>query len=527
MAPAALVAPSAAPDFTPSCSQSIKSHNPIVTALDLNIGEVTVENLQRLYACDAATPADVVRATYRKLHSHLDKAVWITLVPESEALAAAEQLARQYPEPVSRPPLYGVTFSVKDSIDIAGLPTTLACPTYAYTATQTAPVVQRLVSAGAILIGKTNLDQFATGLNGTRSPYGIPRCVHDSDYVSGGSSSGSVVSVAAGLVAFAVATDTAGSTRVPAALNGMVGLKPTLGTISTVGLVPACKTADCITVIAKTVQSARMALSTMRAYDENDVYARDEAQLSVLAAQPSWWDASNNGRVRYALPPPDVVSAALSEPYAALFHKVTAKLPTMSFMDTEHGAGFDYSPFASANAMLYGSSIVAQRLVAFKSYMDTHSTEGMHPVVRDIFSASQGFDAVRAYEDMFTLAEYKRKAARQFRFPSPSSSTGREGIDVLVVPSTATHPTVAEILADPIELNKRLGSFTHFVNLLDLCAVSVPIGGTWTSRNGKKMPFGVTLISTSGRDEDLLQLGQRLMSESWDESEGLIGNSLL
>ncbi|KAI6784129.1 uncharacterized protein J7T54_004675 [Emericellopsis cladophorae] len=536
MAPAALVAPSAAPDFKFTAQAIKKSHHSTTaaSALDLDIGEVTVENIQRLYACDAATPTDVVRATYRQIHSHPDKAVWITLVPESKALAAAEQLERQYPDPGSRPPLYGVNFSVKDSIDIAGLPTTLACPTYAYTAAQTAPVVQRLLSAGAILIGKTNLDQFATGLNGTRSPYGMPRCVHDSDYVSGGSSSGSVVSVAAGLVAFAVATDTAGSTRVPAALNGMVGVKPTLGTISTVGLVPACKTADCITVIAKTVQSARMALRTMCAYDENDVYARDEAQLSVLAAQPSWWDASSNGRVRYALPPPDAVSAALSEPYAALFHKVTTKLPTISFMDPDHGAGFDYSPLASANAMLYGSSIVAQRLVAFKSYMDTHSMEGMHPVVRDIFRASQGFDAVRAYEDMFTLAEYKRKTARQFRCPpsssssfssssasSSSSAAGRGGIDVLVVPSTATHPTVAEILADPIELNKRLGSFTHFVNLLDLCAVSVPIGGTWISRNGKTMPFGVTLISTPGRDEDLLELGQRLMSESW-ESEDIV-----
>jgi len=515
MAPAALVDPG----FT-SCSQAIKkSHQSTTAALDLDIEEVTVENLQNLYARNATTPADVVRSTYRQIHHHPDRAVWITLVPESEVLAAAEQLERQYPDPGSRPPLYGVTFSVKDSIDIAGLPTTLACPTYAYTATQTAPVVQRLLSAGALLIGKTNLDQFATGLNGTRSPYGMPRCVHDSDYVSGGSSSGSVVSVAAGLVAFAVATDTAGSTRVPAALNGMVGLKPTLGTISTVGLVPACKTADCITIIAKTVQSARTALRTMRAYDENDVFARDETQLSALAAQPSWWDASNNGRVRYALPPPDVVSAALSEPYAALFHKVTTKLPTISFMDAAHAAGFDYSPFASANAMLYGSSIVAQRLVAFKSYLDTHSMEGMHPVVRDIFSASQGFDAVRAYEDMFTLAEYKRKAARQFCCPSSSSPAGRGGIDVLVVPSTATHPTVAEILADPMELNKRLGSFTHFVNLLDLCAVSVPIGGTWTSRNGKTMPFGVTLISRPGRDEDLLELGQRLMGVSWDEPD--------
>ncbi|KAI9150785.1 Allophanate hydrolase [Paramyrothecium foliicola] len=479
-----------------------------VTELEFGDRNVAIENLERLYAGNSVTPRDVVRSVYRRIAAYEDKAVWITLVPEAKALAAAEELEQNYPETNSRPPLYGIPFSVKDSIDIAGLPTTLACPTFAYTATQTAPVVQRILSAGGILIGKTNLDQFATGLNGTRSPYGSPRCVHDADYVSGGSSSGSVVSVAADLVSFAVATDTAGSTRVPAALNGVVGLKPTLGTISTVGLVPACKTADCITIIAKTVQTTRAALKAMRAYDENDVYARDDLQLSLLAAQPSWWDARRDGKVRYALPPSDLVSSVLSEPYLQLYRNVLGKLSTTGFMQEEEI--FDYTPFSSANAMLYGSSIVSQRIVAFKSYLDSHGMDDLHPVIREIFSASDGFDAVRAYEDIFALAEYKRKAAKQFR---SSTSLSGKSIDVLIVPSTATHPTVAEILADPVELNKRLGTFTHFVNLLDLCAVAVPVGGKWISKNGKAMPFSITLISTPGRDEDLLELGQRLMNE--------------
>ncbi|KFA71201.1 hypothetical protein S40288_03853 [Stachybotrys chartarum IBT 40288] len=494
-------------------SNGFKSRHAADHAVDLDREGMTIENCERLYAQTSTTPSDVVRSVYKRIAEYTDKAVWITLVPESEALESAQQLAKQYPDPTSRPPLYGIPFSVKDSIDIAGLPTTLACPSFAYTATQTAPVVQRILAAGGILIGKTNLDQFATGLNGTRSPYGMPRCVHDADYVSGGSSSGSVISVAAGLVAFTVATDTAGSTRVPSALNGMVGLKPTLGTISTVGLVPACKTADCITIIARTVQSTRMALKAMQAYDENDVYARDELQLSALASQPSWWDARNDCIVRYALPPSALVDAALSEPYAALFNNVVRRLPSLSFLKPVKEFEFDYTPFASANAMLYGSSIVSQRIVAFKSYLDSQGRDGLHPVIRDIFGASDGFDAVRAYEDIFTLAEYKRKAARQFR---SSASPSRGGIDVLIVPSTATHPTVAEILADPIELNKRLGSFTHFVNLLDLCAVAVPVGGTWTSKNGKAMPFSITLISTPGHDQDLLELGQRLMCTSWN-----------
>ncbi|RKU40473.1 hypothetical protein DL546_000594 [Coniochaeta pulveracea] len=468
-------------------------HNASVLAIDWDYEDVTIEYLQSLYACNSITPSDVVRLVYRRIEEHWDKAAWITLVSEAEAMAAARRLVERYPDAESRPPLYGVPFSVKDSIDIAGLPTTLACPSYAYTAAQTAPVVQRILAAGGILIGKTNLDQFATGLNGTRSPYGAPRCVYDADYVSGGSSSGSVVSVAAGLVCFTVATDTAGSTRVPAALNGVVGLKPTLGTISTVGLVPA-------------------SLDVMRGYDEDDVYARDSLQLSVLAAQSSWWDARGDGKVRYALPPADLVAAALSGPYRLLFRSVLTKLAGLSFMTPTEEGRFDYTPFASANAMLYGSSVVSQRIVAFKPYLTSHGMDGLHPVIREIFRASDGFDAVRAYEDIFSLAEYKRNAARQFR-SSISPTAG--GIDVLIVPSTAVHPTVAEIVADPIELNKRLGSFTHFVNLLDLCAVAVPVGGTWVNKNGNAMPFSITLISTPGHDEDLLELGQRLMSERW------------
>jgi allophanate hydrolase len=237
--------------------------------------DLSIERLRESYHQKTITPSDVVRTVYTRIANYPDKAVWITLIDQKIALERAQKLSQQYPEADARPALYGIPFSVKDSIDIADMPTTLACPSYTYTATTTAPVVQRILDAGGILIGKTNLDQFATGLNGTRSPYGMPRCVRDPEYISGGSSSGGVVSVGAHLVSFAVTIDTAGSTRVPAALNGLVGLKPTLGTISTVGLVPACKTADCVTIIAPTIETSREALDVLQSYDEDDVYARE------------------------------------------------------------------------------------------------------------------------------------------------------------------------------------------------------------------------------------------------------------
>ena len=478
--------------------------------------DLSIEHLQESYRQKALTPSDVVRLVYRRIANHPDKATWITLVDQDVALERARNLSHQYPETEANPALYGIPFSVKDSIDIAGMPTTLACPSYAYTATTTAPVVQRILDAGGILIGKTNLDQFATGLNGTRSPYGIPRCVRDPEYISGGSSSGAAVSVGAHLVSFAVATDTAGSTRVPAALNGLVGLKPTLGTISTVGLVPACKTADCITIIAPTIETARCALETMQSYDEDDVYAREPQELACFAQQPPWSLSDPTRSLRYGLPPQTLINSTLSPPYTNLFSRFLASLNGNT--ELSHSRTFDYTPFDQANALLYGSSIVSQRIVAFNEYLSTHGHDRLNPAVKTIFQASTGFDAVQAYSDIFTLKKLKRLAHRAFRGGPASSSPvedreaeADERTDVLIVPSTTTHPTVEEMLADPLELNKRLGTFTHFVNLLDLSAVSVPIKMSWIGGNGKRMPFGVTLIALPGRDRDLLELGKVLM----------------
>ncbi|KAL2827357.1 amidase signature domain-containing protein [Aspergillus cavernicola] len=453
-----------------------------------------IASLKELYSAHKITPCDIVNQVYDRVESYHDKAVWIHLVPREDALETATVLAAKYAnQPL--PPLYGVPFSVKDSIDIAGIPTTVACPSYAYTPDQTAPVVQRVLDAGGILIGKANLDQFATGLVGHRSPYGTPRCVFDSDYISGGSSSGSAISVGSNQVSFAIATDTAGSTRVPATLNGLVGLKPTLGTLSTVGLVPACKTADCITVIARTIEDAREAWQVMKGYDEEDPYARPS--LPVLPSFPA--------SIKFGIPPPDLLSI-LSPAYANLFSQCIDELSSSS-MGLQQ-ARVDYAPFQLANDMLYGSSIVAQRLVAFDDYLEDHGLSNLHPVIKTIFELSSGFDAARAYKDIFNLALYKRQAERQFR----------GNIDILIVPSTVTHFTVAEIEEDPIERNKLMGSFTHFVNLLDLCAVAVPTG-KWRNPKGYLMPFGITLIGQAGRDLELMRLGENIVQHMSLHSE--------
>ncbi|KIW65261.1 allophanate hydrolase [Phialophora macrospora] len=476
-----------------------------------------VVDLRASYAARRLSPVDVVRHVYDRIATYPDPAVWITLVPREEAIRRAEQLIAEYKyndddtgRDLILPPLFGIPFSVKDSIDVAGLPTTLACPTFAYQATETAPAIARLLAAGAILVGKTNLDQFATGLAGVRSPHGAPRCVHDRAYISGGSSSGSAVSVAASLVSFTVCTDTGGSTRVPAALNGVVGLKPSLGTISNVGVVPACRNIDCVCVMARRVRDVRAVWDVVRAFDERDIFARRH-----LPPWPAWRDP-----IRFAIPPQDVLRAVLAPAYAELFGKIVDVLRRQghtqhqaqdqdqeeeghtSWRVVEASASFDYTPFAAANQMLHDSSIMAQRLLTFEPYIQAHGLESLDPAIAQTFrqGLAKGFSATRAYADIFTLAGHKRAAEVQFR----------EHTDVLVVPSTVDHFTVAQLQEEPMARNAAMGPFAHFVNLLDLAAVSVPVGW-WVGQNGKKLPFGVTVVGQAGKDEELMDFGEKIM----------------
>jgi allophanate hydrolase len=462
-----------------------------MTAPPQHLTSLEVTHLQTQYTTNKLSPVDVVRQVYERIASYHDKAVWIYLVPESEAVRYAEGLVEKYQHSKSQlPPLFGVPFSVKDSIDVAGLQTTLACPSFGYTASATAPVVARLLSAGGILIGKTNLDQFATGLAGVRSPYGAPRCVFDADYISGGSSSGSAVSVGASLVSFTVCTDTGGSTRVPAAFNGLVGLKPTLGTISAEGINPACKNIDCVCVITKTVGDAEQVWTVMKWFDENDIFARRQ-----LPTWDPWHDP-----VRFAIPSQDLLQG-LSPAYAGLFTQTVAALTNESKWCTL-SKSFDYTPFARANDMLYDASIVSQRLLAFDPYIKMHGLEKLDPAIKATFESAMEnrFSAVRAYEDIFNLALYKRQAEIQFR----------DNVDILIVPSTVNQFTVAQLEEEPMTRNKAMGRFTNFVNMLDLAAIAVPVGW-WKSKNGKDLSFGVTLIGQAGKEKELMAFGKKLM----------------
>lgn len=289
-----------------------------------------------------------------------------------------------------------------------------------------------------------------------------------------------------------IGTDTAGSTRIPAAYNGLVGLKPTLGTISTVGLIPACKTADCVTVLSKTVQDARIAYSVMNWFDLEDDFAREHLPPRPALAVPA---------VRFGVPPADLLQVLQPE-YSDLFKKALERLETKAWPGSKR-VKIDYAPFEQANGMLYGSSIVAQRLDAFKEYLAKHGMSKLHPVIREIFEASSGWDATKAYTDLFTLAHYRRKAEIQFR----------ENMDILVVPSTARHWKVSEIDEEPLGRNKLNGSFSHFVNLLDLSAIAIP-AGTWKNPKGRNMPFSITLIGQAGRDEELMQLAERFLASA-------------
>jgi len=446
-----------------------------------------IPHLRAGYAAGTFSPDDVVRQVQHSISLYHDKAVWIHLVPETELLVRSQELAAIQRSSKTLPPLFGIPFSVKDSIDVAGLPTTLACPSFAYTAETNALVVDRILQAGGVLIGKTNLDQFATGLTGTRSPYGAPRCALDSDYISGGSSSGSAVSVAASLVSFAICTDTGGSTRVPAALNGIIGLKPTLGCISTTGVFPACKNIDCVCIMARTIDDAETVWSVAEYFDSTDPFARREI--------PSWppWSSP----VRVGVPAVEALQT-LSPVYSSLFQETMAGVfSNAQFAITE----FDYSPFEKANQMLYDSSIVAQRLLAFKDYISSHGLELLHPAIRATFETAEAnaFDAVKAYADIFQLSQHKRDAEVEFK-----------NIDILVVPSTVCHWTMSELRDDPMERNKVMGKFTSFVNLLDLCGISVPVR-TWRSANDNVMSFGVTIIAQAGRDAEVMEIGRKIM----------------
>jgi allophanate hydrolase len=429
-----------------------------VRAREISAEQVAAEALARRSAYDAAQPE-----------------TWITRVAPERVLEAARAIDARVAAG-ERLPLAGVPFAVKDNIDVAGLATTAACPAAAFTPARSATIVSRLEAAGAVLIGKTNLDQFATGLVGVRSPYGACGCVYNRAYVSGGSSAGSAVAVAAGVVAFALGTDTAGSGRVPAAFNHLIGLKPTKGRWSTRGLVPACRSLDCVSVFASNVADAALVDQTLAAFDAEDVYARAAPQVPRIdsprigVARPGQLDFSGDAQSQ------------------ALFDAARVRFERLGGAPAE----VDIAPLLACAELLYSGAWLAERTAALGALLKSNPA-AIHPVVRAIVEKGAALTAVEAFEGAYALKAFERAAAALWR-----------DIDVLILPTTPTIYRIADVRADPIALNAALGRYTNFVNLLDMSAIAMPAGF-----RADNTGFGVTLIGPAWAEPTLLALAAR------------------
>ena len=438
--------------------------------------KLDLTSLRAAYASGQSSEA-VIEYVYQQIEITGVRPVWISLVPREQALARTAALSKSDPVEL---PLCGVPFAVKDNIDVVGMATTAGCPAFSYQPSASATVVKLLEAAGAILIGKTNLDQFATGLVGVRSPYGACASVFDDRYIAGGSSSGSAVAVAKGLVSFSLGTDTAGSGRVPAAFNNLVGLKPTRGALSTSGVVPACRSLDCVSIFALTCDDAQRVFNAACGFDASDPYSRPFTD----AATP--WLA---GSFRFGVPKSDQLEFLGDNAANWLYQEATRALESLGGQRVE----FDFAPFRAVADLLYSGPWVAERLAAIRPFFES-SPEAVHPVVRAIIGGASKFSAVDTF-----LAQYRLEELR-----GVAHAAWRE-LDLLFLPTTATTYTILEVAADPVRLNTNLGFYTNFVNLLDLSAVAVPAG---FRSNG--LPFGVSLIAPAQTDRALLSLADRL-----------------
>ncbi|KXU33758.1 allophanate hydrolase [Sphingobium sp. 22B] len=410
------------------------------------------------------------------LYDAVQPQIWISRVAPDALIEAARTVDARVAAGEALP-LAGVPFAVKDNIDVQGLDTTAACPAFTYRPKASATVVERLIAAGAICVGKTNLDQFATGLNGTRSPYGSPRNAYNLSYVSGGSSSGSSVAVAAGLVAFALGTDTAGSGRVPAAFQHLIGFKPSKGRWSNSGLVPACRTLDCITAFTSDTADARLVDSIAAGFDAADPYSKPLADRPI-------------GRKRIGVPRRDQRAFFGDAQSEYLYDRALDRLSTLAEL-----VEIDYAPLQEAAQLLYGGPWVAERTAAIADLLADHP-HAIDPTVREVVEPGLEISAVDLFNGIYRLAELKRHA-----------DTLWESIDLLAFPTTGTTYRVAELKAAPIALNSALGFYTNFVNLLDMAAVAVP-AGIRSNATG----FGITLIGPADSDVALLDAADAYIS---------------
>ncbi|KAK4195690.1 putative hydrolase [Triangularia verruculosa] len=461
--------------------------------------EETLPSMDQLlieYRQGVRCPTEVVQSLYRRIkqYENIDPAVWIHLEPETSVMKDALELVNEYKgKPL--PTLYGIPFSVKDTIDVAGIPTTAACPSYTYIPEVSAPAVQHVLDAGGLFIGKVNLDQLTTGLSGCRSPYGVSHSVFSSKHVSGGSSSGSAVSVGAKLVSFGLATDTAGSGRVPAAFNGIVGFKPTKGTVSARGLVPACQTLDTITVVAPSVSEARKVWQIIARHDPEDLYSKLPHTL------PTWhidYRGPRVGGFTFAVTPPASLEVCTKE-YRQLFSSAISTLQSCGGTLRE----VDYAPFSAAGDLLYQGSLLHERIHCIGHRFLQSNFSNLHPVIRELFfkALSNPPSAYDVFRDQALQTQLTREVQGVF-------DVLKGGVDVLVVPTTTQHPTIEEMEADPLRLNRELGAFTHCANVVDLCGSSVPAGiWVWKGEDAEReMPFGITILGGSGFDAKVFDI---------------------
>jgi allophanate hydrolase len=429
----------------------------------------TLDALRDRYAARPEDVLDVVEDVLARIDASPDPAIFISRVAPEELRAAARDLLARAPDPALLP-LWGAPFVVKDNIDVSGSETTAGCPAYAYRAEADATVVEKLKAAGALLVGKTNLDQFATGLNGTRSPYGAPRSVFNADYVSGGSSSGSAVAVASGLVAFSLGTDTAGSGRVPAAFNNIVGIKPTPGLVSAAGVVPACRSLDCVNVFAASVADGVTVRRVLEGFDARDAYSVAPAP-KALPPRPRVGVLAAKDREFYG----DAESAAL-------YQQAIARAETLGWATVE----FDYTPFLAIASLLYEGPWLAERLAAIEPFLDAQP-EALDPTVRGLIEQARKFSAADAFRGQYRLKALLREAETEIK-----------KCDFLLLPTSPTIYKVEAMLADPVRLNAHFGRYTNFVNFCRMAAIAVP-----SRFRADGLPFGVTLIAPAQCDDAL------------------------
>lgn len=454
------------------------------------IPDLSLSKLRLAYAGGESTPAAVIADIRQRSDDYVDRNIWIHMLDDDELRPYLEKLSGLDP---NKHPLWGIPFAIKDNIDLAGIPTTVACPAASYTPEVSAQVVDQLIQAGAIPVGKTNLDQFATGLVGSRSPYGACRNAFDANYISGGSSAGSAVSVALGLASFSLGSDTAGSGRVPAAFNNLVGVKPTRGLLSATGMVPACQSLDCMTIFALNCDDAAELLTLAEGTDSRDPYSRPNPFNNHHAHYGTWGETLRVGVVA-----DDQLRFFGDGQYAAAYERSLSHLHDTG-VET---VSIDYRIFDEAARLLYEGPWVAERyLAALPLIVD--QPDALLPVTRGIIEPGGQARAADLFLAQYRLEQLKRTTRRVL-----------ESVDCLMVPTAGRIFTLAEVAEEPVKRNSELGYYTNFMNLLDFSALAVPAGFTETG-----LPFGVTLVGDTFEDRKLLGIGNRLQ-QAFDSTQG-------